>query len=95
MPGRSPAAANLTVDVFRGALAREFDQATVAGRDSLQIRAGDLHGSVGGYPDRDNRMPLCCRAMKAAMGPGDKIVESPPSGQGASLTIEYRFPRPG
>jgi 5-methylcytosine-specific restriction protein A len=93
MPKPSPKAGSLTADVFRAALAGELDGASRAGQASLRMRAGDLHGVVGGYPGPNNRMPLCCEVMKKAMATGDKVVESPPSGQGASLTIEYGLPR--
>jgi hypothetical protein len=94
MPKPSPKAGSLTADVFRAALAGELDGASRAGQASLRMRAGHLHGVVGGYPGRrTHRMPLCCEVMKKAMATGDKVVESPPSGQGASLTIEYVLPR--
>ena len=59
------------------------------------IISGELHSRVGGYPGRDHRMPNCCEVMKAqsASDVGDVIVEQPPSGQGATLTIKYRLPR--
>jgi hypothetical protein len=31
--------------------------------------------------------------MKDTMRPGDAVVQSPPSGQGATLTVQYRLPR--
>ena len=57
------------------------------------VSARNLHIAVGGYPNRDNRMPLCCAVMRRAKKPGDKILKSPRSGMGASLTILYRLPR--
>jgi hypothetical protein len=41
-------------------------------------------------------MPMCCEVMRDAFAPdvGDAIVEEPPSGQGAILTIKYVLPRP-
>lgn len=87
-------ALGMTADSFRAALQRAFDDATRAGQVSLRIEAGHLHRIVGGYPGRDHRMPLCCHVMRSSMAAGDTVVESPPSGAGASLTIEYRLPRP-
>jgi hypothetical protein len=72
--------------IFRDAEDRELE--------SIEIRASDLHRAVGGYPDRDHRMPICCEAMRRAMAPTDIIVAAPPKGDGASLLIRYDIPRP-
>ena len=84
---------------------RDFERAlremlATASRDKTQreliVGAGDLHRRVGGYPDNTghtNRMPTCCSVMKAEMQDGDDIIDGPPSCQGASLVIRYRFPR--
>jgi 5-methylcytosine-specific restriction protein A len=80
---------------FQIALEREFADAQQAGRASVEINAGTLHRQIGAYPGRDHRMPVCCRVMRSRLRAGlDEIVDSPPSGQGASLTIRYRLPRP-
>ncbi len=79
---------------FRRALQYEFARAAGLGLASISIRAGDLHRTVGGYPGKSHRMPVCCHAMKSMMGSGDTVLVSPPSGLGASLTIEYGLPRP-
>lgn len=60
---------------------------------AIEINAGELHRKVGGYPGVDHRMPVCCNAMRKAMQIGDVVIEEPPSGQGASLTIKYKLPR--
>ncbi len=80
-------------EAFRQALELNFEQATARGETILQVRAGDLHRQVGGYPGRNHRMPVCCRAMRLAMVASDRTVEAPPKGDGASLAIEYRLPR--
>jgi hypothetical protein len=72
--------------IFRDAEDRELD--------SVEIRASDLHRSVGGYPGQNDRMPVCCQAMRRAMAPTDVVVASPPKGDGASLLIRYDIPRP-
>lgn len=59
----------------------------------LDVNAGDLHRKMGGDPGKNHRMPLCCDVMKKNMKTGDKILEQPPKGKGASLTIRYRLPR--
>ncbi|PYV15897.1 MAG: HNH endonuclease [Acidobacteria bacterium] len=66
------------------------------GKQSAEINAGELHRRVGDYPGKNPRMPVCCKAMRAALAPdaGDVILEEPPSGQGASLRIRYVLPRP-
>lgn len=84
----------MTADEFRGALQAEFDKGARKSQHLVRIQAGDLHRVVGGYPGKDHRMPLCCSVMKSAMRCGDKIIEGPPSGKGASLLIEYKLPRP-
>jgi hypothetical protein len=38
-------------------------------------------------------MPVCCAAMRGVKGPSDRIVEQPPSGNGASLLIQFALPR--
>ena len=79
--------------VFRAALEQEFTSAVGLGLRSITIRAGDLHRAVGGYPGKNHRMPLCCEVMRSAMQSGDKVLENPSSGAGASLRIEYRLRR--
>ena len=73
-----------------------YEESRDVHRRQLVVRAGDLHRRVGGYPDntgKTNRMPLCCSVMEAEMQKGDEIVDGPPSRQGPSLTVRYRFPR--
>lgn len=65
-------------------------------RQHITVDAGELHRRVGGYPDntgKTNRMPICCSVIDAEMLDGDEIIDHPPSGQGATLTISYRLPR--
>jgi hypothetical protein len=79
---------------FRVALLRVIKRATTLGRAYVEINAGDMHRSVGGYPGPDHRMPMCCAAMRKLLIPGrDTIVSEPERGQGASLTIRYALPR--
>ena len=73
-----------------------FEASRDENQSELVVCAGNLHRRVGGYPDntgRTNRMPMCCSVMKAEMQIGDEIIDGPPSRQGASLTVSYRFPR--
>jgi len=78
---------------FHAELVALLAEAEAAGQSSLRVRSGDLHRLVGGYPGHSHQMPQCCRSMKAAMAAGDRVVESPPKGAGANLTIEYHLPR--
>ena len=64
-----------------------------SGNEFVDIRAGELHRRVGGYPVYNHRMPICCKVMQNARIGADEIIASPPSGQGASLTIRYYLPR--
>jgi 5-methylcytosine-specific restriction protein A len=84
----------LTAAAFRRELARQLANAHAAGLSHVRINAGALHRQMGGYPGPDHRMPMCCDVMRAEMRPGDRVVTTPPRGRGASLTIEYRLPRP-
>lgn len=89
----NPGSSRPTATDFRDALRREFARAERAGASSVRVRAGDLHRTIGGYPGRTHRMPLCCEVMESERHPGDRTLRSPPRGAGASLTIEYRIPR--
>jgi 5-methylcytosine-specific restriction protein A len=72
---------------------RMMREAQAASLSSVDVTAGDVHTEAGDYPGSDHRMPICCRVMKNEMRSGDRIIESPPSGQGASLKIRYQLPR--
>lgn len=46
-------------------------------------------------PGPENRMPVCCDAMRRMMDSSvDSILSEPPKGKGASLCIRYQIPRP-
>ena len=78
-----------TREDFQIALENRIQRAREQGKRSIEVRSGDLHGGVGGYPGRNHRMPLCCAVMQDAMREGDTVESSPESGQGASLLILY------
>jgi 5-methylcytosine-specific restriction protein A len=84
-----------TAEDFKLELHRMMLEAMKAGRGSVEINAGELHRRVGDYPGKNHRMPVCCEVMRRALAldAGDVIVEEPPSGRGASLTIRYVLPR--
>jgi hypothetical protein len=83
----------MTNDRFTQALRRIFDWAQANELNEVDVRAGKLHRSVGGYPGPDHRMPACCSSMIREMGLKDRIVCQPPKGKGASLTVRYKLPR--
>jgi 5-methylcytosine-specific restriction protein A len=62
---------------------------------SIDINAGDLHRQVGGYPQPENRMPICCRVMLQNKSAGDEVIQRPDNDKmhGASLTIRFMLPR--
>ncbi|GLK67028.1 hypothetical protein GCM10008179_06660 [Hansschlegelia plantiphila] len=93
MSGALPAARTPKTEDFRRALAERLAHAERDGQTELEVTSGDLHREVGGYPGVDPRMPMCCRAMRAAMEPGDAELSAPPKGDGATLVIRYRLPR--
>lgn len=78
---------------FETALARFLEGAANDGNEAVSTTAEGLHRLVGGYPGMDHRKPVCCSVMRAAMRVGDRILHSPPKGNGASLEIYYRLPR--
>ena len=80
-------------DGFREALKGLLEEAERSGQSHVEVLAGDLHRGVGGYPGRRHNMPGCVGVMRAEMGPGDEVVNAPPSGKGASVIIRYRLPR--
>lgn len=84
-----------TAEDFKLELHRMMLEAVKDGRRSVDINAGELHRRVGDYPGQNHRMPNCCQVMRQNLIPeyGDAILEEPPSGQGASLTIRYVVPR--
>lgn len=82
-------------DDFRRELCALFYEAFRADQPRVQVIAGELHRRVGGYPSADNRMPVRCFVTRDAMNreAGDVIVNSPPSGDGATLVVRYVLPR--
>ncbi|GHV63075.1 hypothetical protein AGMMS49587_11910 [Spirochaetia bacterium] len=78
---------------FNAELDKLFSEAESRGEVVLRVNAGELHRRVGGYPGQNHRMPACCSAMRAKMRDTDQIIQTPPEGDGANLTIEYRLPR--
>lgn len=79
---------------FRKALSAVFESCSLAGKDIVEIRAGDLHREVGDYPGPNHRLSVCCYVMTKEIRDGDEILQTTPSGIGANLIVRYRIPRP-
>lgn len=75
------------------ALKKIFKTAQGLELTKVDVKSGDLHRRVGGYPSNNHRMPLCYNAMRAAMRSGDEVLAAPPRGAGATLVIRYQLPR--
>jgi hypothetical protein len=82
-----------TIEDFRSVLRQQMREAELSGESSTEINGGELHRQVGGYPGPNHRMRTCCEALTSEMRSGDRIVQSPPKGYGASLTVRYTLPR--
>jgi hypothetical protein len=93
-PIRKRGASITTRDEFLRVLGKLFAEAKHIGVPKIDVNSGQLHRQVGNYPGPNHRMPVCCDAMRSAMASGDQVMESPPQGKGAGLTIRYRLPRP-
>jgi hypothetical protein len=78
---------------FQKSLDELFRENEKEGNSHVDVRSGDLHRRVGGYPGLANRMPTCCDVMYENKRPLDKILNKPPKGKGASLEIKYTLPR--
>jgi hypothetical protein len=82
-----------STDDFQAELDSIFSFAEEKRLTAIIIKSGDLHRLVGDYPGSDHRMPLCCNVMRENMMGGDEVLSEPPRGAGATLVIQYRFPR--
>jgi 5-methylcytosine-specific restriction protein A len=91
VPPQSPSGGNTapSSEDFRKTLVALKEKARREGLDRLELTAGDLHRIVDGYPGNDHRMPVCCAVMRQEMRGRDEVVDAPPKGAGASLTIAY------
>lgn len=82
-----------TKDEFRSELKARFERALERGARAIEINSGELHRSLGGYPGGNHQMPSCCAVMQEECGAEDEVLNSPPSGRRATLTIRYKLPR--
>ncbi|MYL56206.1 HNH endonuclease [Virgibacillus halodenitrificans] len=79
----------LNKDVFLKEIEALKRRARESNETYIDINSGELHSSIGGYPSRNHVMPTCCLAMYELMNDKDEILEAPPKGKGAKLTIRY------
>ena len=82
-----------TTDDFQKELDAIFSLAESKYLTAIILKSGDLHRLVGDYPGKNHRMSVCCKVMRSNMMRSDEVLSEPPSGEGASLTIKYHFPR--
>ncbi len=84
-----------TATDFENEIRRRWAASEARGLSHVDIRAGDMHRHLGGYPSRagNHRMPDCCQVMRRLMSTRDRTLNIPKSGQGASLVIRYALPR--
>jgi hypothetical protein len=80
----------VNAQTFRNALQSVFNESQ---GKFVDVTSGELYRMVGGHTGRDYRMATCCNVMRKAMQPGDIVLNSPPKGRGATLTIRYVLPR--
>lgn len=83
----------VTADAFRNALTEILIQSQEQGLSNIEVRSGNLHKELGGYPGPNARMPVCCSVMRSIMDSEDTIITSPLKGNGANLVIRYHLPR--
>jgi 5-methylcytosine-specific restriction protein A len=83
-----------TAQDFITELQAQLRAAESKGIPHVDIASGDLHRKVGDYPHPiRHRMKICCRVMYGEQRPGDRVLRSPPKGNGATLIIRYTLPR--
>jgi len=76
---------------IKNILDQKHSDAKQEGVREIQINSGELHRELGGYPGPDHRMPMVCKVMHDYMRRNDVIIQQPPKGNGASLTILYHL----
>ena len=81
----------LTTQDFSNELTEILKVSEDLGLIAVEVKSGNLHRRVGGYPGQNHRMPICWDAMYKAMTVS--ILKKHDSGKGASVVIRYQFPR--
>jgi len=52
---------------FQNQLTAILNAARQIGKSYVDVESGNLHRQVGGYPDSNHRMPVCCEVMRRMM----------------------------
>jgi 5-methylcytosine-specific restriction protein A len=82
-----------SIEQFREEARAQIARAKRQGRLHVEINAGELHRTLGGYPGPSHSMPSCCQAMRDEYEIArDVVVYETNSGNGAAFTIRYQFP---
>jgi hypothetical protein len=79
---------------FEQEIYERLEGAGSSGAAYVDIQAGELHRSLGGYPSPNHRMPDCCQVMRRLMRAFDQLLREPPKGKQADLLIRYFLTRP-
>jgi hypothetical protein len=74
---------------FQNRLVAILNRARQSRQSYVDIESVNLHKEVGGYPDPNHRMPVCCEVMRKLMRPGDSVIKEPLGSQDATLIIRY------
>jgi hypothetical protein len=74
---------------FQNRLMAILNGARKSGQSYVDVESANLHKEVGGYPNLNDRMPVCCEVMRRLMRAGDSVVKEPTSEQGTTLIIRY------
>ena len=83
---------------FRDELLAQIQRATKQGRDHIEVNAGELHRTVGGFPPQPGEkhaMHICCMVMRGELARGNATtVHQGAKSEAYALTIRYELPRP-
>lgn len=79
----------MTADIFKEELEGMLTSARENGLDCLEVKAGNLHRRVGGYPSGKQQMRLCCQVMFQEMTERDEVYYAPTIGMGATMRVKY------
>jgi 5-methylcytosine-specific restriction protein A len=74
---------------FQNRLLAILNGARQSGQSYVDVDSGNLHTEVGGYPNPNHRMPVCCEVMRRLMRAGDSVVKETTSAPSATLIIRY------
>ena len=74
-----------TTGEIRNCILNKIAAARDAGRESITIRASDIHRELR----LRNSFPSVCNAMRQCMKENDEILFAPPSGNSSSVEIKY------